>query len=151
MTITSAQVKAARELLGWTRWHLAKQAGVSLTTIRDFELGLRIVGESLIAAVQRALEDAAGVEFTNGGEPGVKMRRVIDTIGVVKSFRAAVDKAYAKADKATRAKVDEIRSRFRDTSADPADRAADSLNSLRGQVHVLVEGGAKRDDFPEIG
>jgi len=74
MTITGAQVKAARELLGWTRWHLAKQAGVSLTTVRDFELGLRTVGESLVAAMQRALEDA-GIEFTNGGQPGVKLRK----------------------------------------------------------------------------
>jgi hypothetical protein len=52
---------------------LAKHAGVSLTTIRDFELDLRTVGEPLVAAMQRALE-TAGVEFTNGGEPGVYLR-----------------------------------------------------------------------------
>jgi hypothetical protein len=34
-----------------------------------------IAGRSVnVQAVQRALE-AAGVEFTNGGEPGVKLRR----------------------------------------------------------------------------
>jgi hypothetical protein len=53
---------------------VARKAGVSVPTVRDFELNLRTVGEPLIAAMQRALE-AAGVEFTTDGEPGVRLRK----------------------------------------------------------------------------
>jgi transcriptional regulator with XRE-family HTH domain len=74
MTITGDHVKAARELLGWTRGEVARKAGVSVPTVRDFELNLRTVGEPLIAAMQRAPE-AAGVEFTTDGEPGVRLRK----------------------------------------------------------------------------
>jgi transcriptional regulator with XRE-family HTH domain len=39
MTITPEQVKAARELLGWSQADLAAQVGVSDTTISLFERG----------------------------------------------------------------------------------------------------------------
>jgi ribosome-binding protein aMBF1 (putative translation factor) len=72
MIISAAQVIAARELLGWTRGQLARQAKVGVTTVRTFEVGgAWIPRESLIAAMQRALE-AAGVEFTED-EPAVKL------------------------------------------------------------------------------
>ncbi|RYF13204.1 MAG: transcriptional regulator, partial [Oxalobacteraceae bacterium] len=38
------------------------------------ELATGAPRDSTIAAIRAALE-AAGVEFTNGGEPGVKLRR----------------------------------------------------------------------------
>jgi ribosome-binding protein aMBF1 (putative translation factor) len=71
--ITPAQCKAARELLGWSQPRLAARAdNISETTTRNFEDGHQPTDQK-IAAIQRALE-AAGVEFTNGDEPGVKLK-----------------------------------------------------------------------------
>jgi hypothetical protein len=47
---------------------------VSESTIRNFEEGLRVLPANYIAAIRAALE-AAGVEFTNGDQPGVRMRK----------------------------------------------------------------------------
>jgi transcriptional regulator with XRE-family HTH domain len=73
--ISIRQVKAARALLGWSQHDLVRESGVSYSTLArlessDGELGGR---PDTGAAIQRALE-AAGVIFTNGGEPGVKLR-----------------------------------------------------------------------------
>jgi transcriptional regulator with XRE-family HTH domain len=66
--------RAARGLIDWSQSDLAAASGVSLSTVRDFETGKRTPIANNLAALQRALE-AAGVEFTNGGELGVKLRR----------------------------------------------------------------------------
>jgi transcriptional regulator with XRE-family HTH domain len=66
--------RAARGLIDWSQSDLAAASGVSLSTVRDFETGKRTPIANNLAALQRALE-ATGVEFTNGGEPGVKLRR----------------------------------------------------------------------------
>jgi transcriptional regulator with XRE-family HTH domain len=66
--------RAARGLIDWSQSDLAAASGVSLSTVRDFETGKRTPIANNLAALQRALE-TAGVEFTNGGEPGVKLRR----------------------------------------------------------------------------
>ena len=52
---------------------LAAAASVSRNVIVDFEKGRRVPTANNLAAIQRALE-AAGVVFTNGDEPGVKLR-----------------------------------------------------------------------------
>jgi transcriptional regulator with XRE-family HTH domain len=72
-----AQCRAARALLDWTQPRLASRAEVGLSTVVDFERARRLVSTEARAAIQRALE-SAGVEFTNGGEPGVKLRRPKD-------------------------------------------------------------------------
>jgi hypothetical protein len=43
-------------------------------TIASAERGLRIPHQATSDALQRALQ-AAGVEFTNGDQPGVRMRK----------------------------------------------------------------------------
>lgn len=73
-TISAAQIRAARGLIDWSQTQLAKEAGVGISTIADFERGKRTPIGNNLAAIQRALE-AAGVEFTNGDEPGVKLKR----------------------------------------------------------------------------
>jgi transcriptional regulator with XRE-family HTH domain len=70
--ITSAQSRAARALLNWSQPQLAKASGTGVSTIRDFETGKRNPIANNLAAIQRALE-VAGVEFTNGERPGVRM------------------------------------------------------------------------------
>jgi transcriptional regulator with XRE-family HTH domain len=74
--MTSAQMRAARAMLDWTQPQLAEAAGVSVETIKRLE---RLEGEvtatrvATIDAIEKALIKA-GVEFTNGDEPGVKLR-----------------------------------------------------------------------------
>ncbi|MEM6421694.1 MAG: helix-turn-helix domain-containing protein [Pseudomonadota bacterium] len=75
LKVSIRQVKAARALLGWSQTDLAESSGVSEPTIKrleaeDGEIGGR---EATKKAIQSALE-TAGVEFTNGDQPGVRMR-----------------------------------------------------------------------------
>lgn len=78
--VTAAQIRAARALVGWNGAELAKQAGVSLQTIRRMEsdLGPGRSSAANVAAVQRALE-SAGVVFVaaegNGIGPGVRLKQ----------------------------------------------------------------------------
>jgi transcriptional regulator with XRE-family HTH domain len=74
MTITASQMKAARQLLGWTQEQLAAEARLSPSTVSHCEAGRHRTSPEIVSKLQRALE-AAGVEFTNGGEPGVKLRK----------------------------------------------------------------------------
>jgi transcriptional regulator with XRE-family HTH domain len=71
--VTSAQLRAARALLNWTVRDLAEKAGVHRNTVTRMETEATGAGHAA-AQVVRTLE-AAGVEFTNGGEPGVKIRK----------------------------------------------------------------------------
>jgi transcriptional regulator with XRE-family HTH domain len=70
--LTPAQVRAARGLLDWTQIVLAARARVGPSTVRSFEAGRSLPIENNLSAIRAALE-AAGVEFTNGGQPGVKL------------------------------------------------------------------------------
>ena len=73
--VSIPQIKAARALLSWTQDDLAARSGVSQPTIKRLEaeggeLGGRAeTGEK----IRRALEKA-GIEFTNGHSPGVRLR-----------------------------------------------------------------------------
>jgi transcriptional regulator with XRE-family HTH domain len=71
--VTNAQIRAARGLVAWTVRDLAKHSGVHRNTVTRIEAGKAKHGPT-IAAVVHALE-AAGVVFTNGNEPGVKLRK----------------------------------------------------------------------------
>jgi transcriptional regulator with XRE-family HTH domain len=73
---TSRQMKAARSLLGWKQPKLAVKSGVSLPTISRMELSAGLVsGHSRnVYAVLSAFE-RAGIEFLNGDEPGVRLRK----------------------------------------------------------------------------
>jgi DNA-binding XRE family transcriptional regulator len=61
--------RAARGWLDWTQNDLAKQAGVSLSTIRDFEKGRRKPMTNNIKAIEAALA-TAGITFTETGITG---------------------------------------------------------------------------------
>lgn len=76
MKITSGQIRAARALLGMSQSELAERAGVSVPTIKRCETDSGTapnVAEPSRAKVIASLE-AAGIEFTNGDAPGVRMR-----------------------------------------------------------------------------
>jgi predicted transcriptional regulator len=73
MPITPAQCRAARGLVDMDQGTLADGAMVTPGVIIDFEKGRRVPMRNNLAAIQRVLE-AAGVEFTNGDAPGVRLR-----------------------------------------------------------------------------
>jgi transcriptional regulator with XRE-family HTH domain len=72
----SEQIRAARALLDWSQADLAEASGVSTTTIKRMEAGSGPPGGTYenVSKLQRALE-AAGIEFLNHGEPGVRLRK----------------------------------------------------------------------------
>jgi transcriptional regulator with XRE-family HTH domain len=72
MTISAAQVKAARALLGWSQTALAGRADLSNSAISFFENGRRRPSPRGLLSLRKAFE-AAGVEFT-AGEAGVRTR-----------------------------------------------------------------------------
>lgn len=76
MTISSAQIRAARGLVHWSQSDLAKAAKISRPTVDRAE---RVtVSADALAAIRAALE-SAGVEFIaeNGGGPGVRLRKTL--------------------------------------------------------------------------
>jgi transcriptional regulator with XRE-family HTH domain len=70
--ISPNQARTARRWVGWTMAELADKSGVSIATISRFENGKRIPSIINVSRISKTLE-AAGVEFTNGGEPGVRL------------------------------------------------------------------------------
>jgi transcriptional regulator with XRE-family HTH domain len=73
MSITPAQCRAARGLVDMDQAVLADGAMITRGVIVDFEKGRRVPTRNNLAAIQRVLEEA-GVEFTNGDAPGVRLR-----------------------------------------------------------------------------
>src|SRR5262245_65722227 len=75
--ITIEQLRAARGLLGWSQSELAKQAGLSLPTVKRVEAGKGPrVSDEARARIRQALE-AGGAQFLspNGCGPGVRLRK----------------------------------------------------------------------------
>jgi DNA-binding transcriptional regulator YiaG len=67
-SMTPAQCRAARALLGITQSQLARAAKLGLSTVVDFEKERRLVSEEAVKAIQTALQ-RAGIEFMD--EDGV--------------------------------------------------------------------------------
>ena len=63
MDITSAQCRAARAMIEWSRDVLAAESRVGKRTIVDFERGARSPQASTLLAIQRAFEESGGVEY----------------------------------------------------------------------------------------
>ncbi len=72
--IIPAQCRAGRGLIKMDQATLAGAASVSRNVIIDFEKGRRVPTKNNLAAIRSALEDA-GVEFTNGDAPGVRLKK----------------------------------------------------------------------------
>jgi transcriptional regulator with XRE-family HTH domain len=74
--ISGRQIAAARTLLSLGQAELAHRSSISIPTLKRMEAskGPAAGLTNNVAAVRRALE-AAGVEFTNGDQPGVRLKR----------------------------------------------------------------------------
>ena len=74
--LTAEQIRAARAMLRMDQAALAESAGVSVETIKRLEAqdGPLLSGRiATLSVIEKALTKA-GVEFTNGDEPGVKLK-----------------------------------------------------------------------------
>jgi transcriptional regulator with XRE-family HTH domain len=76
--ITSAQIRAARGLLNWSRKDLAEKSGISFASMMRLESfdGVPSSNIKTLDALKKAFEDA-GVEFTGmpDSQAGVRWRR----------------------------------------------------------------------------
>jgi DNA-binding XRE family transcriptional regulator len=74
--LTPEQVKAARELLGWTQMRVAFRVGVSEKTVLTFESGEPWSRPFDLGLVREKLESAGVIFVEEDGEgPGVRLRR----------------------------------------------------------------------------
>jgi transcriptional regulator with XRE-family HTH domain len=73
--LTSEQIRAARAMLRIEQRELADKSGVSLETIKRIERtpGPISAYTATVDKLRRALE-AAGIEFSDGDEPGVRLK-----------------------------------------------------------------------------
>ena len=74
LTLSAAQCRAARGLLGWTQADLAQETGLSVVSLGAFERGggIRYSNAQIIVAAF----EKAGVNSIpeNGGGPGVRLK-----------------------------------------------------------------------------
>ena len=106
MIFLPVQCRMARAAVGYGVRELAAAAKVSVDTVARFERGEELK-ERTIEALQRALE-AAGVEFTNGDRPGVRLTEAARALPAVPAVatksKGAAKAARGKNPKATKKK-----------------------------------------------
>ena len=75
-TISPAQCRGARAMVGMSQPELATAARVGLSTVSNFEQGKSVPMAKNMLDIIAALE-SAGVEFVeeNGGGPGVRLKK----------------------------------------------------------------------------
>ena len=89
--MTPEQVKAARVLLGWSIERLAAYSGMSIHAVRMFEQTGTVVpmrGRNWkaridAAAALHATLEKAGIKFTEGDMPGVRLRKPLERTGSI--------------------------------------------------------------------
>jgi transcriptional regulator with XRE-family HTH domain len=148
MTITPAQCRAARGLVELDQAHLAQRAHVSRNVIVDFEKGRRTPTVNNLAAIRSALE-AAGVEFTNGGQPGVRtdLLRMRERNA---QLRGQIDEALKLVDRSVSSKVDLIHAEFFKSHEEPQS-LLESFDRLQRQQQVLEAAGVEFTNGDEPG
>lgn len=82
--ITPEQLRKARTALDWSPYFLAQVSRVTTSFIYGFEKTGRVASLrwkprdfDALASIRAALE-VAGVEFTSGDEPGVKLAKLVE-------------------------------------------------------------------------
>ncbi len=75
-SLTPGQCRAARGFLDWTQDELAERAGLSRSTIRDFEKGRHDLQPGSAQQIVRTLEEG-GLQLlpADDGGPGVRLMR----------------------------------------------------------------------------
>ena len=75
IALVGAHIRGARAILQWTLEDLAARTGVTLQTLHVLEHDKHKARKDTQQKIRRAFEEA-GIEFTNGTEPGVKLRQL---------------------------------------------------------------------------
>ena len=103
VSMKAIQLRMARAAVGWGVRELAEKAGVTANTVTRIENGAD-AKQSTMDRLQSALE-AAGVEFTNGDQPGVRLTKAAAARsaepGSTQSRRVAAKVVRGKTAKAT--------------------------------------------------
>lgn len=95
MTITTAQIRGARGILGWSQSDLSERTGISATSIGAIENGSSTPRESSLIKIRTALE-AGGIEFM--GLDGLRMKKnYIRTLSGAQGFNDFLDDVFATA------------------------------------------------------
>jgi predicted transcriptional regulator len=76
LKVSVRQIKAARMLLDWSQDRLAEAADIGIATIKRLEAQDNGLGgrDDTVGKIVGALEQA-GIEFQDGKQPGVRMRK----------------------------------------------------------------------------
>jgi transcriptional regulator with XRE-family HTH domain len=72
--ISALHCRLARTLLGWGVRDLAREANLAPSTISTFENGRAEPNPATLTVIRLTFE-RYGVEFLNGDEPGVRLRK----------------------------------------------------------------------------
>ncbi|MHA6642938.1 helix-turn-helix domain-containing protein [Mesorhizobium sp. A623] len=89
MNLLPEQCRAARGLLNWTQEKLACLAGVSRSTIKDFECHRHALHRASELLLVKALEEGGVLLlFSEEEGPGVRLRQAFDCGGAVKRSTA---------------------------------------------------------------
>ena len=72
--LAGSQCRMARAALFWSVRELARRSGVSTTTITRFENEQTVPIKATLTVLKQTFE-AGGAEFTNGDQPGVRLKR----------------------------------------------------------------------------
>ena len=86
MSISTAQMRAARGLLNWSQQDLSSRTDISSTSIGSIENGLSSPRESTLIAIQKAFEDS-GIEFL----PNDGVRFMRGDVRVIRGKRGFVE------------------------------------------------------------
>jgi transcriptional regulator with XRE-family HTH domain len=82
--VTSAQIRAARSLIGLSQGQVAEATGLSIPTIKraESDIGLR-ASRSAIDTIRRSLEKAGAIFLPENGEgAGVRLRKATHAEGL---------------------------------------------------------------------
>jgi transcriptional regulator with XRE-family HTH domain len=151
--MNEAQWRAARALVGWSQGDLAQKIGASALTIKRLEAGVQNVSDDMKERAMEALE-AAGVEFTNGGQPGVRMTmakqcsntlvelaRLPDSVRAIQGAKRAIEDYAAREHLGIREATDRVLLLYRD---DAGSRTPAGDDIFKWMEAVII---GTRDDF----
>lgn len=97
MTITTAQIRGARGILGWSQQDLAQRTGISATSIGAIENNQTTPRESTLSTIRKTFENG-GIEFI--GLDGVRIQtNYIHTYAGSEGFKDFMDDLYEVAKK----------------------------------------------------
>ncbi len=146
MTITTAQIRGARGILGWSQQDLTDRTDISTTSIGSIEKGATKARASTLKIIRAAFE-GAGIEFIDGG---IRTKTAqVDTLKGIDGFHRYSYDLYETMQKDDRevlqAHIDDIRfANWLGEEAYPHVKRMQSLKSKRLKI-IQKEGD---DYFP---